>query len=322
MPKRLFRWQYALVALVFAGLVLLPFSGDAYYTAIFIIIAIHSMLVIGLCLLMGYTGQVSLGHAAFYGMGAFISAILTVTYNWSPWLAMPLAALSTGVIAYLIGLPLLRLRGNYLAMGTLGMGIIFFILFNELDQYTGGPSGLPGVPGLSVGGFSFDTDFRYYYLVWSVCAVMLLVSWNIIRSRTGRALRAIHGSEAASEAVGIDVPQFKIKVFVLSAIFASIAGSLYVHYLSYVSPNPFEFMFSIRLVVMAVIGGLANIWGAVFGTGAVTMMDQHLGTFGELDVILFGLILVLVMIFMPRGLVPGIVGLWEKWKNRRTKAKA
>src|SRR4030042_984797 len=321
MPKRLFRWQYALLALVFAGLVLLPFSGDVYYTSIFIFIAIHSMLVIGLCLLMGYTGQVSLGHAAFYGMGAFISAILTATYNWSPWLAMPLAALSTGVIAYMIGVPLLRLRGNYLAMGTLGMGIIFFILFNELDQYTGGPSGLPGVPGLSIGGFSFDTDFRYYYLVWGVCAIMMIVSWNIVRSRTGRALRAIHGSEPASEAVGIDVAQFKVKVFVLSAVFASIAGSLYVHYLSYVSPNPFGFMFSIRLVVMAVIGGLANIWGAVFGTGSVTMMDQHLGEFGELDVILFGLILILVMIFTPRGLVPGIGDLWEKWKNWRTKAE-
>lgn len=287
-----------------------------------IIIAIYSMLVIGLCLLMGYTGQISLGHAAFYGMGAFISGILTATYNWSPWLAMAVAAVSTGAMAYLIGFPVFRLRGYYLAMGTLGLGIVIWILFNQLDQYTGGPSGLPGVPKLSIGGFTFKTDFRYYYLVWGVCAAMLLISRNIIRSRVGRALRAIHGSEAASESVGINITQFKIQIFVLSAVFASIAGSLYVHYLAYVSPGPFDYMFSIKLAVMAVIGGMANIWGAVFGAGIVVMMDQHLGTFGELDTILFGLILILVMIFMPSGLIPGIGGLWGKWKNWRTKAKA
>jgi len=321
MAGKLFKWQYLIIALIAAGLILLPFSGDIYYTSIMVIIAIYSMLTIGLCLLMGYTGQISLGHAAFYGTGAFISAITTAKYGWSPWLAMPVAAISTAAIAYFIGLPIFRLRGNYLAMGTLGMGIIIWVLFNELDQFTGGPSGLPGVPGLSIGGFAFDTDFRYYYLVWGVCAVMLIISYNIIHSRSGRALRAIHGSEAASEAVGINVSQFKIQVFVLSAVFASIAGSLYVHYLAYVSPSPFDFMFSIKLVVMAVIGGLANIWGAVFGAGAVVMIDQHLGTFGELDTILFGLILILVMIFMSHGLIPGIGDLYEKWRTRRAKAQ-
>ncbi|MBM4463556.1 MAG: branched-chain amino acid ABC transporter permease [Chloroflexi bacterium] len=321
MLGRKFKWQYAVAALFVGGLVLFPFSGSIYYTSLMIVIAIYSMLTIGLCLLMGYTGQVSLGHAAFYGTGAFISAILTAKNDWSPWLAMPLAAISTGVIAYLVGLPIFRLRGNYLAMGTLGLGIIFYILFNELDQYTGGPSGLPGVPGLSIAGFAFDTDFRYYYLVWVVCAAMLIISHNIIRSRSGRALRAIHGSEAASESVGINVPQFKIQVFVLSAVFASIAGSLYVHYLAYVSPSPFDFIFSIKLVLMAVIGGLANIWGAVFGAAAVVMIDQHLGAFGELDTILFGLILMVVMIFMSRGLIPGIGNLYEKWQNWRAKVQ-
>ena len=300
----------------------IPFGGNAYYTSLMIIVGIYTMVTVGLCLLMGYAGQVSLGNAAFYGVGAFISAILSATYGVSPWIAMVVAAVATGGLAYVIGFPIFRLRGNYLAMATLGFGIIVHILFVELRGFTGGPSGLSGVPYLSIGNFVFDNDLKYYYLVWPVCLATLLLSQNIVSSRAGRALRSIHDSEEAALSVGVDVAQYKVKVFVLSAVYASIAGSLYAHYITFVSPQPFGFLFSIRLVVMAVVGGLASIWGAIFGTAIITVLGEALHGFGQLDVILFGLTLMVVMIFMPQGVTKGLLSLYERGRERLLKGVA
>ena len=183
---------------------------------------------------------------------------------------------------------------------------------------------MAGIPYLSVGGFVFNTLFRRYFLVWFFCLVILLVSQNIVRSRAGRALRAIHGSEAAAESIGINVTQFKVKIFVLSAVYASLAGSLLVHHLRYVSPQSFDFMASVKLVVMAVIGGLASVWGAIFGAATTRILsDELLLRFGELDVIVYGLILMLVMIFMPEGLfvrLKDTIGRWRlRYEQRATK---
>jgi branched-chain amino acid transport system permease protein len=176
-------------------------------------------------------------------------------------------------------------------------------LFRQLSQFTGGPDGMSGIPFLSIGGFVFDTSFKRYFLVWFFCLAVLFLSQNIVRSRTGRALRAIHGNEAAAESIGINVAAFKVKIFVLSAVYASLAGSLLVHHLRFVSPQPFDFLASVKLVVMAVIGGLASIWGAIFGAGTTRLLsDQILLSFGHLDIIIYGLILILVMIFTPEGL--------------------
>jgi branched-chain amino acid transport system permease protein len=298
------KWAYLPAIVLLALLILVPFEWFlAHYTTLMIFIGIYTIVTVGLCLLMGYTGQVSLGQAAFFGIGAYVSAILSKTYHVNPWLAMFIAAVMTGAFAYIIGYPIFRLKGNYLAMATLGLGLIMWILFRELKQFTGGPDGMSGIPYLSVGGFVFDTPFKRYFLVWFFCLVILLISQNIVRSRTGRALRAIHGSEAASESIGINVNQFKVKILVLSAIYASIAGSLFVHHLRFVSPQPFDFLASVKLVVMAVIGGLASVWGAIFGAGATRILsDEILLRFGQWDIVIYGLILMLVMIFMPEGL--------------------
>ena len=293
------------LAPILVALFAFPFLGT-HYTSLMVVVAIHTMLTVGLCLLMGYTGQVSLGHAAFYGTGAFGSGILTATYHLSPWLAIIVAAVITGVIAFLVALPIFRLEGHYLAMATLGFGMIVFIFLNQTHGLTGGPSGLRGIPSLSIGGFSIDSDFRYYYLVWAFCLVTLLISRNIVHSRVGRALRSIHGSEPAAESLGVNVVSFKVKIFVLSAVYASVAGSLYAHYTTFISPQPFGFLFSVKLVVMVVIGGLANIWGAVFGTLVITFLAEFLHPFGNFDVIVYALILILVMIFMPDGLISGL----------------
>lgn len=299
-------------ALLLAALFALPLAGNSYYTSIMIVIGIHTIVTVGLCLLMGYAGQVSLGHAAFYGMGAFISGILSATYGVQPWIAMALAAAATASLAYATAFPIFRLRGHYLAMATLGLGIIVYILFVELKDYTGGPSGLPGIPYLSIGPLVFDSDLKFYYLAWAVSLAVLLVSRNIVDSRVGRALRALHGNEDAARSLGIDIGQFKMKVFVLSAVYASLAGSLYAHYTTFISPQPFGFLFSVRLVVMVVVGGLASIWGAIFGTATVTLLGDLLQSFGEMDTVVFGLILILVMIFMPQGLFRGAVEMYER----------
>jgi len=309
---------YLIAAALIVLLLLIPFEWFlARYTTLMIFIGIYTMVTVGLCLLMGYTGQVSLGQAAFFGMGAYFSAILSKSYDVNPWMAMLIGAVATGAFAYVIGYPIFRLRGNYLAMATLGLGIIMYILFGQLSQYTGGPDGMGGIPYLSIGGFDFDTKFRRYFLVWFFCLAILLVSQNMVRSRAGRALRAIHGSEAAADSLGINVAQFKVKIFVLSAVYASLAGSLFVHHLRFVSPQPFDFMASVMIVVMAVIGGLASIWGAIFGAATVQYLsDELLLRFGSWDVIIYGLILVLVMIFMPQGL---FVGLKEAYGRLRLK---
>jgi len=306
---------WALSALVVA-VALVPFVVNPYYTSLLIVIGIHTLLTVGLCLLMGYTGQVSLGHAAFYGTGAFFSAILSASHGVNPWLAMFIAAVATGGMAYLVSFPIFQLRGNYLAMATLGFGIILWVAFRELDQFTGGPSGLSGVPYLSIGGLVFNTDFKYYYLVWIAVLGILFISQNIVNSRTGRAMRSIRSNEDAARSVGIGVSGFKVKVFVLAAVYASLAGSLYVHYLTFVSPQPFGFLFSVRLIVMAVVGGLASIWGAIFGTTAVTFMSESLHRFGELDIILFGFLLMVVMVFLPQGLTRGLMALYERVRAR------
>lgn len=313
-----------IMALLLVFLVLLPFNWFlGKYTYLMINIGISTMVTVGLCLLMGYTGQVSLGQAAFYGLGAYFSAVLSTKYGYNPWLAMFLAAIVTGAFAYIIGYPMFRLRGNYLAIATLAVGVIMDILFNQLGQYTGGPDGMSGIPHMSIGGFVFDTNFKRYFLIWFFCLAILFLSQNIVRSRTGRALRAIHGNEAAAESIGINVTRFKVKIFVLSSVYASLAGSLYAYHANHIGPSTFDFLASIKFVVMAVIGGLASIWGAIFGAGTTRILSDQillgLTKYPQLDIIIYGLILVLIMIFMPQGLFISIKAglLWLKlnWRN-------
>jgi branched-chain amino acid transport system permease protein len=297
-----------------------------YYQSIAVIIGLHTIAAVGLSLLMGYAGQVSLGHAAFYGLGAYLSGIGSTSLGLNPWLAMPMAALVTGCVAAAIGSPIFRLRGHFLAMATLGWGIIVYIVFNELRDVTGGPSGLTGIPNLSLFGLPLNTDFRYYYLVWAFALGVIFLSRNIVDSRAGRALRAIHGSESAAAALGVGTTHYKVAVFTLSAVYASLAGSLYAHYLLFVNPPPFSFKFSIELLVMVMIGGLAHIWGALFGAALITILGESLRATipmlmghasGEYEIIAFGLILMATMIALPEGLWPWLLAVVDRVRKRR-----
>ena len=295
---------FAVAALAFGLLVRGP-----YYLNIAVFICIHGLVALGLGLLMGGAGQISLGHAGFYGLGAYASAILTTRWGVNPWLAMGLGALATGLVAALVGMPTLRLRGHYLAMGTLGLGAIIQIVFNQADQITEGPSGITAIPYLSIAGLPLSTDHRFFFLVWPLLLGAMLLGGNLLDSRLGRALRALGENEGAAAAAGVDVPRAKLAVFVLSAVFASVAGSLYAHYLTYVSPSPFGFAFSIQLLVMVILGGEKSLWGPLVGAGVLTVLHQVLAgaahqfpSFDGLETVAYGVILVLFLIFRPQGL--------------------
>ncbi len=294
-------WVWVIIALV--SVIFFPFIiSNPYYLNVANIIGLNAIVVVGLNLLIGFAGQISLGHAAFYGLGAYVAGILAVTYGFSPWLAMISAVILTTLVALVIGIPTLKLEGHYLVMATLGFNLIVNIVMIQWDKLTGGPSGFPGIPGLNIGSFVFDTDFRMYYFIWFVVVVTIVLSINLVRSRVGRGLRALHSSEVAASSLGVRTEVYKIKIFLMSAALASLAGSLYAYYMSFVSPKTFDIFFSVELVSMVIVGGIGNIWGAIFGTVFLTSLPNVLHFFDEYKDIFYGLILVLILVFLPEGL--------------------
>jgi branched-chain amino acid transport system permease protein len=225
---------------------------------------------------------------------------------------MPLAALLVGALAFLIGFPILKLKGHYLAMATLGMGIIIYIVFNETVDLTGGPSGLSGIPNLSIGTITFDSDVENYYLIWVITLGTILLTLNLANSRVGRALRAVHDSEVAARVVGVNARLLKVQIFALSAVISSVAGSLYAHTMTFVAPASFGFNFSVELLTMVVIGGLGSIYGSFLGAALLTLLPEFLRAAHDYDIIIYGGLLMLMVMFMPGGLVRGIPDLFMK----------
>jgi branched-chain amino acid transport system permease protein len=286
-----------------AAVVALPYVLDnPYYLNAMIFFGINALLVTGLNWIVGYTGLVSLGQAGFYGLGAYTSAIVAVRGHVPAVIATLAALVVTGVLAWAIAIPSVRLRGHHLAMATLGFGIILQICFEQMDFLTQGPKGLVGIPSYDLGGWAFDSDLRSYYLVWGMVALATWLSANLMRSRMGRALRAIEGDELAARASGIDVRRTKISAFVLGSMLAGLAGALYAHYVGFISPGTFGFMLSIELVVMVIVGGSGSLIGPILGAGLFTVLPEYLRAYRDYDVVLFGIVLVAVLMFMPSGL--------------------
>lgn len=305
--------------------------NNNYILTILIFIAEFTMLTIGLSLLMGYAGQISLGQATFFGIGAYTTAILSIHFQLFPWLSLAAGIVLAAGLAYLVGMMIFRLRGHYLAMATLGMNVIFFLILTQEVEWTGGPSGFRGVPNLTLGPLVLTSDIHYYYVFWFFALVVIAMSLNIVNSRVGRAMRALHTSEVAAETVGIDTDAYKRKVFALSAAYGALAGGLHATYLGFISPSSFGIGVSIELVVMAVAGGLASVWGAIFGAALIMIIDQYVGNLieiiiprasGEYEIIAFGLILMVIMIFMPEGLFTGMVNRLRQWYAVRSKGPA
>lgn len=287
-----------------AGVALLPllFPDQYFVTVVGAAAGLHVILAVGLNLLMGYAGQISLGHAAFFGIGAYASAILTTRWAWPGLLAMAAGLLLAGGIAWLFARPILRLRGHYLAMATLGFGIIIHVLMVQATPWTGGPDGLAGIPPLNLFGWVVSGDAQWYGVISAAMLLTLWLSLNLVDSRAGRALRAVRGSEFAAQMMGIDAARAKTQAFVVSALFAAFAGSLFAHQQAFVSPDSFNLTISVELVTMVVLGGMASTFGAASGAIALTLLQQGLVVFEDYEMLIHGGLLMIVMIFMPQGL--------------------
>jgi branched-chain amino acid transport system permease protein len=312
--RRRSRWD----ALLATAIVIAVVGGavrSTYVLGMLTFIALYAIAALGLSLVMGFAGQVSLGQAAFYAIGAYVSGILTASHGWNGWLALGVAVATGALIAFLIGLPIFKLSGLLLAMSTLGFGIIVYYVLVNSAGLTGGPSGLTGIPPLQLGSLRFDTDARMLWLTWGCLLLLVGLAGNLVESRIGRALRAIHGSEAAAAAVGIDTTRLKLGVFALAGAMTALSGGLYAHYLTFINPSPFGFAFSVELVVMVVLGGVSSLWGSVLGAAAVVLLTEGLRSLlpllsashgaAEYEIVVFGLILMVAMIALPGGLVGG-----------------
>ncbi|HQN17786.1 MAG TPA: branched-chain amino acid ABC transporter permease [Syntrophobacteraceae bacterium] len=300
-------WGIFLITVLLIGLfpwVVKPFRMVSHYIDVMVFAGIFSLVCIGLSMLMGYAGQISMAQAAFFGIGAYSSGILTTHFGLNPWAVMPVGILIAAAVAGLIGMPALRLKGHYLAMATLGFGVIVHIILNEEVKWTGGPSGMADIPLLSIAGKKLSSEIAYYYLVWSVVFLALLFCFHVLHSRIGRALRAIHEEEIAAEAMGVPTARLKVQVFVLSAVLAALAGSLYTHYVNCLTPGSFNLMWSIRFMLMVMVGGMQSLWGALLGTILMTFVgNEWLQVFADFEVLVYGTVLLVVALFLPRGLV-------------------
>ncbi len=298
-----------LIALVLLVIVSPFFFPSNYYYRVGSLIFVNALAVTGMVILTGYAGQISLGHAGFAGIGAYACALAPLHLGLHPGLAALLGAAVSGALAWLVGRPILRLKGYYLAVASLGLGILVSMMLANEAWLTKGPDGME-VPDLGLNdaleAIGVDLSNSQFWYAFSGL-VMILGAWialNLHDSPTGRALRALHGSEVAARVVGVDVARLKLQAFVISAVYASFAGSLLALQNKFITPDVAGYMHSIEMVTMAVLGGAGSVLGAFFGAAILTTLPQVLTVFAEYEQILLGLVMMLVMIFMRDGLLP------------------
>ncbi len=277
---------------------------ESYWITVLIYAGIYGLIVVGYDLLLGYCGQISLGHNAMFAIGAYATAIATAWLGWSPLLGILGGIFITCLIAFVVGIPTLRLRGYYLAIATMGFAFIVESLIRT--EYFGGSSGITGIPPFSLLGYTFETDMSYYYLVWATVFLSVIVCLRIGETALGRSLKAVHTDEDAAGCMGINVAKTKIQVFVFSAALAAIAGSLYAHYGTIISPNSFNIMLSVKLLLMLFLGGAGTIFGGLIGALILFALPEFLGHLERLELLLEGLVFMLILIFLPGGLLGGL----------------
>ena len=290
------------------------FFPSAYYYRVGALVFIFALAVAGLNLLMGFAGQVSLGHAGFLGIGAYSVAIGPAHFGVPSWLCLFAGAALSAAVAFLVGRPILRLKGHYLAVATLGFGLLVAIVLTNEASLTGGPDGMT-VPRLSVFGWSVRGSVVWYWVAGTTFVVGFVLAMNLMESPTGRALQAIHDSEIAARVLGIDVARKKLTIFIISAVYASVAGSYLALFNGHVTPDVAGFLRSIELVAMVVLGGMGSILGSLVGAGLLVVLPQTLTIFHEYEQALLGLILIVFMIFLRRGIVPSLAAIIAGWRK-------
>lgn len=325
-------WKHAAAAIAWiVAIVVFASATNGYYAGLGASVGILALLGLGMVLVTGYAGQFSLAVGAFYGIGAYGSTLLTVKFGWYGLLALVLAALVAGAVGFLLARPLFRLRGHFLAMATLALTEVFYLLVNNAD-FTGGSTGLGGIRPLELFGFAFTTSQSHMILNWMIVGIVLWGTLMLRNGREGRALLAIRGHEAAAAAAGINIASSKARVFTASAVISAIGGSLYAHQVMYVNPPPFGLATAIDVLMIAVLGGMRSPWGAI--VGAIVLEALQLGIEAVLPGILgsaavgagqqlvVGLLLVLILVVRPDGVVGAIGALSRSIVRRRGEAEA
>jgi branched-chain amino acid transport system permease protein len=299
-------YPLALLALIAIGVWFLP----SYYTGLVTQIGIYALVAVGLNLFMGYAGQVSLGQAAFVGLGAYTSAIVATDLHWTPWIGIVAGAFVAALVAYVLSFVALRLRENLLALATLALGIVINVVFNEWE-FIGGSSGIKDIPGFAL--FGHPLELRGdAILSWTFVVAGIWFAGNLIRSNFGKSLVAISAGELGAATLGIEAERLKRQTFVLSAVYAGIAGAIYASYVTYIDPSSFGFLLSVNFVLMSVIGGMRSLWGGVLGATIVVLLREILSSVvpmvlpsarGDFQSFFFGVILIVMLIVLPNGLV-------------------
>ena len=272
-----------------------------YLTHIMITIGLYIVLSLSLNLVSGYTGQLSLGHAAFYGIGAYVTALLMLKLQFPFWVAMLASGVITAFFGLILGLPALRLQGDYLAIVTLGFGEIVRLVFLNWESLTRGPMGLPGIPSPEIGSLVFNSKISFYYLIMVTMLITIIFMRRVAESELGLSLISVSLDEVAAEAVGVNTLRAKLLAFTMSAFFAGIAGSFYATYISFVSPDSFTFMDSVTILAMVVLGGLASIPGTIIGAILLALAPELLRSMADYRMVLYGAVMVAMMIFKPDG---------------------
>lgn len=307
------KWLVLLILIILG----LPLFVKGYSIYILNLIGIYTLIGLGLNLLTGVCGQISIGHAAFFAIGAFASAIFTIKFGTSFWLALPFSGITSGIIALIVGIPVLRLKMIFLAIATIGLGVMTNNMLYNWTSVSGGAVGI-NVPKPSLGTFVFQSDESFFYIISSTVLILTLLYWHITRTRMGRAFLAIRESEIAASTMGIDVAKYKVIAFVLSAFYAGIAGSLVGHLAGYLSIETFEFFLSITFLAMVIIGGIASILGSFLGATFIVLLPELLrGIPGakDIQVLVYGLAMMMIIIYKPSGLASILLDFGGKIKT-------
>jgi branched-chain amino acid transport system permease protein len=295
--------------LVAAAALTLPlWLSSAYHLHVAIMAGIFGVLALSLNLLLGFTGQLSLGHAAFFGIGAYTSALLTLKAEWSFWPALAAAIALAGAAGWLIGRLALKLRGAYFVLVTISFAGVISLVSVNCIELTNGPLGLPGVPAPELFGWSLRSKTAYYYLVLAALALSYLVCARLVKSRIGRALVALRENEPLAESIGVDVTHYLVLAAVVSAAMAGLGGSLYAHYTRFVSPEVFLFTYTVTMVIMVVAGGKGTLAGPLVGALLFTVLPEALRAAAswQWQMLAYGVLLVLLVFVLPRGIVPAV----------------
>jgi branched-chain amino acid transport system permease protein len=295
-----------------ALLALLPaVLNDPFLTHMGVRAVTYAIVVMGLTLFAGYTGQISLGHAAFFGLSAYISGMLMK--SGFPYMgSVAVATISVGILGLIVGLIVLRTEGHYLALASIAVAVIFQVLVKN-SSITGGPSGLTAIPSPDFFGWKLTNGLHYYYYVLICMIISFVILRRITESRTGDALRSIANNELAAQSLGIPVFRYKVLSFTISTLFAGFAGTLFVHYDGFIDPERLGISVSILFFVMAFIGGIGNLYGSIVGAFAITVIEEYSQGFGQYNILVYGFLLVIVILFLPKGLAD-IPNQFKRWR--------